>query len=92
MVTSIILIEAVPQKINELAEKIAEIPGVSEVYSVSGRYDIIAIIRVKQNEELAQVVTEHMNHLEGIRNTESMLAFQSLSKHDLENLFGLGFQ
>jgi DNA-binding Lrp family transcriptional regulator len=91
MVTSIVLIEAIPQKIQLLTEQIVDIPGVSEVYSVSGRYDIVVIIRVNNNEQLARVASEYLNQLEGVKSTETMLAFQALSHHDLENLFGLGF-
>lgn len=90
MVTSIILINAERNKINEVAEKLQEIAGVSEVYSVSGKYDLVAIIRVKTNEELADLVTKKMLAMEGIAKTETMLAFQAFSRHDLEAMFAVG--
>ncbi|MBM9537792.1 Lrp/AsnC family transcriptional regulator [Desulfobulbus alkaliphilus] len=90
MVTSIILINAERNKINTLAEQLREIAGISEVYSVSGKYDLVAIIRVKTNEDLADLVTKKMLLLEGIIKTETMLAFQAYSRHDLEAMFAVG--
>ena len=90
MVTSIILINAERNKINILAEQLREIEGISEVYSVSGKYDLIAIIRVRTNEDLADLVTKKMLLLEGISRTETMLAFQAYSRHDLEAMFAVG--
>lgn len=90
MVTSIILINAERNKINEVAEQLQAIPGVSEVYSVSGKYDLVAIIRVKNNDALADLVTRKMLTLGGIVKTETMLAFQAYSRHDLESMFAVG--
>ena len=90
MVTSIILINAERNKINEVAEQLQAIPGVSEVYSVSGKYDLVAIIRVKNNDALADLVTRKMLTLGGIVKTETMLAFQAYSRHDLEAMFAVG--
>lgn len=90
MVTSIILINAQRNKINEVAEKLQEIAGISEVYSVSGKYDLVAIIRVKTNDELAELVTKKMLAIDGIGKTETMLAFQAYSRHDLESMFAVG--
>ena len=90
MVTSIILIHAERTKINTVAEKLVELVGVSEVYSVSGQYDLVAIIRVKTNDELAALVTSRMYAIEGIVKTETMLAFKAYSQHDLESMFALG--
>lgn len=90
MVTSIILINAERTKINSIAGQLQEMKGISEVYSVSGSYDLIAIIRVADNEALATLVTEKMNTVEGIRETETMLAFKAYSRHDLESMFALG--
>ena len=64
--------------------------GISEVYSVSGNFDLVAIVRVKTNEELADLVTKKMLAIEGIIKTETMLAFQAFSRHDLEAMFALG--
>lgn len=90
MVTSIILINAERNKINEIAEKLQEIAGISEVYSVSGKYDLVAIIRVKTNDDLAELVTKRMLAINGIAKTETMLAFQAYSRHDLESMFAVG--
>jgi DNA-binding Lrp family transcriptional regulator len=90
MVTSIILINAERNKINEIAEKLQAITGISEVYSVSGKYDLVAIVRVKTNDDLADLVTKKMLTIGGIAKTETMLAFQAFSRHDLEAMFAVG--
>ena len=90
MVTSIILINTERTKINEVAELLAEMEGVSEVYSVSGNYDLIAIVRVKSNDELANLVTKKLLSIDSILKSETMLAFQAFSRHDLEAMFGIG--
>lgn len=90
MVTSIILMNVERSKINEVAELLESIPGISEVYSVSGNYDLIAIVRVATNEELAQLVTQKMHAIKEIKKTETMLAFKAYSKHDLEAMFSVG--
>jgi DNA-binding Lrp family transcriptional regulator len=90
MVTSIILINAERNRINEVAEKLQDLEGISEVYSVSGNFDLVAIVRVKTNEDLADLVTKKMLTITGITKTETMLAFQAFSRHDLEAMFALG--
>jgi DNA-binding Lrp family transcriptional regulator len=92
MVTAITVLNVERGKINEVAEQLVEIDGVSEVYSVGGRYDLIAIIRVRHNENLADVVTEHIRKIEGIQRTETMLAFRAYSRHDLEAMFSIGME
>jgi len=90
MVTSIILINTERTKINEVAEQLVEINGISEVYSVSGNYDLIAIIRVPSNDDLANLVTKKLRNIEPILKTETMLAFKAFSRHDLEAMFAVG--
>jgi DNA-binding Lrp family transcriptional regulator len=90
MVTSIILMNVERTKINEVAEKLADMNGISEVYSVSGNYDLIAIARVHTNEELSDLVTKHMLKIDSIMKTETLLAFQAYSRHDLEAMFSIG--
>jgi DNA-binding Lrp family transcriptional regulator len=90
MVTSIILINAERTRINEVAEQLQAINGISEVYSVSGNYDLVAVVRVKTNDDLANLVTKQMLAIEGIVKTETMLAFQAYSRHDLEAMFAVG--
>lgn len=89
MVTSIILVNAERTRINDVAEQLADISGISEVYSVSGTYDLIAIVRVKTNDELSDLVTGDLKLVEGITHTETMLAFRAYSRHDLEAMFSI---
>ena len=90
MVTAIILINADRLAINRVAEQLAEADGVSEVYSVGGRYDLIVVVRVRTNDELADLVTNKMRNVDGITATETMLAFRAHSRHDLETMFSVG--
>lgn len=90
MVTSIILINAERTKINEVAEKLAEMEGISEVYSVSGKYDLIVVARVKTNDDLASLVTKKLLTIDAILKSETMLAFKAFSRHDLEAMFNIG--
>lgn len=90
MITSIILINTERTKINEVAGQLAEMEGISEVYSVSGNYDLVAIVRVPSNDALATLVTENLHSMKEILKTETMLAFKAFSRHDLEAMFSLG--
>ncbi|HYW02850.1 MAG TPA: Lrp/AsnC ligand binding domain-containing protein [Gammaproteobacteria bacterium] len=90
MVTAIVLLNVDRHKVNDVAERLAEMQGISEAYSVSGRYDIIAIIRAGTNGELADLVTRHMLKLDGITGSETLLAFRAYSRHDLESMFSVG--
>ncbi|MHB0913804.1 MAG: Lrp/AsnC family transcriptional regulator [Armatimonadota bacterium] len=90
MVTAIVLINAERASIPETAQKLAEMEGVAEVYSVSGEYDIVAILRVKHYEELAALVTERMLKVPGITGTQTLMAFRTYSRHDLEHIFDIG--
>ncbi|HKJ66884.1 MAG TPA: Lrp/AsnC ligand binding domain-containing protein [bacterium] len=91
MVTAVILLNAERDKVNHIAETLADMQAISEVYSVGGRYDLVAIVRVQENEQLADLVTHEMSQLQGIVNTETMLAFRAYSRHDLEHMFSIGF-
>ncbi|HQG32925.1 MAG TPA: Lrp/AsnC ligand binding domain-containing protein, partial [Deltaproteobacteria bacterium] len=68
-----------------------DIPGVSEVFSVSGQYDLVIIARVRDNDELAELATNRMAGIEGILQSETMLAFRAFSRHDFEGMFAVGF-
>ena len=92
MVTAIILLNVERDKVNDIAEQLADMEAISEVYSVGGRYDLVAIVRVQKNEALADLVTNEMSGLKGIINTETMLAFRAYSRHDLEHMFSIGFE
>jgi len=89
MVTALILINAEREKINEVAETLAGIQSISEVYSVTGDYDLVAIVRVKTNDEIADLVTQQLADVDGIEHTETMMAFRVYSRHDLESMFSL---
>jgi len=90
VVTAIILLKLDRERINETAEKLADDPAVSEVYSVSGSFDLVVVVRVKNNDGLADLVTQRMAALPGIRQTETMLAFRAYSRHDIEGMFSIG--
>jgi len=90
MVTAILLMKVERGKVSEVAEILAAIPGISEVYSVAGRYDLVAIIRVRHTEDMANLVTGEVVKVQGIRETETLTAFRAYSRHDLEAAFSLG--
>ena len=92
MVTAIILLKVAHKHINETAQKLSDINGMSEVFSVSGQYDLVAIARVDNNDELADLVTNEMLKVDGITGSETMLAFRTYSRHDLEGMFSVGFE
>jgi DNA-binding Lrp family transcriptional regulator len=90
MVNAFVLINAEPARIADLATELAEVGGVAEVYSVAGDEDLVAIVRVKHHDELADVVTRHINEHDGIVATRTLIAFQAYSRHDLEAMWDLG--
>ena len=90
MVTAIVLIKARRDAINDTAQALTELDGVSEVFSVAGEWDIVAVIRARDNEHLAELVTNHMLKLEGIEKTHTMFALRVQSKYDLERMFSIG--
>jgi DNA-binding Lrp family transcriptional regulator len=92
MVSAIVLLKVNRGKINEVAQKLAELEGISEVFSVGGRYDLVAVVRVRNNDELAQLVTERMHLVEGISDTETLIAFRAYSQHDLAAMFSIGLE
>jgi DNA-binding Lrp family transcriptional regulator len=89
MVTFIILLNVSSNKITEIAEQLADMPEISEVYSVTGNYDLVAIVRTRSNDEVAELVTNRLGPIEGIEQTDTMLAFKTFSKHDLESMFSI---
>jgi DNA-binding Lrp family transcriptional regulator len=90
MVTSFVLINSAPDRTAALAEALAELAAVSEVYSVSGEFDLIAVVRVRQHDDLADVVTKEIAQLEGIVRTRTLIAFRAYSRHDLDAMWGIG--
>ncbi|MFP3901183.1 MAG: Lrp/AsnC family transcriptional regulator [Acidimicrobiia bacterium] len=89
MLTAFVMIHAEPDRIADLGSEIAEVDGVAEVYSVTGDPDLVAVVRVRQHEQLADVVTRRIATLDGIVHTTTMIAFQAYSQHDLESMWGL---
>jgi len=92
MLSAIVLLTTERDKTNKVAETIADTEGVSEVYSVAGRYDLAAIVRVKDNDELAKVVTDRIRAVPGITSSETLIAFRVYSRHDLERMFSIGME
>lgn len=90
MVTAIVFVKADVARIPEVAEEIATLPGVSEVYSVTGAIDLIALVRVADVDQVADVVADRLNKVSGVTSTETHIAFRAYSVHDLEAAFSLG--
>jgi DNA-binding Lrp family transcriptional regulator len=91
-VHAVVLIGCEIDAIPEAAQAIAEIDGVSEVYSVAGEVDLVAIVRVREHDELATVIPGGIAKVAGVERTETLISFQVYSQHDLERLFSIGFE
>ena len=90
MVHAFVLIDGEPARVADLAVELAGIEGVSEVYSVAGHADIVAVVRVRHHEELADVVTRRISQLGGVTDTRTLIAFQAYSRKDLEAIWEIG--
>lgn len=90
MITALVLVTVERNKVNTVAETLAEMAGITEVYSVAGRYDLAVIIRVPDNEKMAELVTNHMLKVDGIKTSETLMAFRVHSRHDLDSMFSIG--
>lgn len=90
MITAIILIEADVKRIPETAALIADLEGVSEVYSVTGDHDLIALARVRNHADFATVIADKLSKIDGVLSTSTHIAFETYSRHDLEAAFDLG--
>jgi DNA-binding Lrp family transcriptional regulator len=90
MTHAVVLIEAERDALSTLGGDLADVAGVAEAYSVTGQWDFIAIVRVPDHEQLAEVVTEGIGKLSGVGRTQTMVAFAAFSRHDLEALFSIG--
>jgi DNA-binding Lrp family transcriptional regulator len=90
MITAIVFVKADVARIPEVAQQLADIDGVSEVYSVTGKIDLIAMVRVRPIDEVAAVVTDKVNKVPGVSGTETHVAFRAYSTHDLEAAFAIG--
>ena len=90
MVTAIVLINVERAKVNQVAQALLELQGVTEVFSVAGQYDLVAILRTQTNEQIADLVTGYIQDVQGITRTETLMAFKVYSSYDLEHLFSIG--
>lgn len=91
MITAFVLVKTAVDVIPEAAQAIAALDGVTEVYSVAGDVDLIAVVRVRRHEELADVIADRLSKVAGILRTDTHIAFRAYSSHDLEAAFSLGF-
>ena len=89
MITAIVLLTAEKSKVHSIAETLADMKEVTEVYSVAGRYDLSVIVRGKDNDNLEEFVTNQLLKAEGIINTETLIAFRAYSRYDLERMFDM---
>jgi DNA-binding Lrp family transcriptional regulator len=90
MIHAFVLIKADREAMHSLGGKLADVEGVTEAYSITGEWDFVAIIRLRQAEELAELVTGRLSRIRGIRETHTMVAFEVFSQHDLEAMFSIG--
>jgi len=91
VITAIVMVTVETDRIPEVAEAIAEIDGVSEVYSVAGHVDLIAVVRVREFDQVADVIAGRLDKVSGVLDTETHIAFRAYSRHDLEAAFSIGF-
>jgi len=91
VITAIVLVDCATDSIPEVAEALASLKGVSEVYSVAGHVDLIAIVRVREFDQIADVIAGSISKVPGVSNTETHIAFRAYSQHDLEEAFAIGF-
>lgn len=89
MVTAVVMMNVNAEETSQVAAQVSGLEGITEVYSVAGNYDLVAIIRVKDNESVADLVSEKIRKVPGIARTETLIAFRAYSKYDLESLFSL---
>ncbi|MFN2389765.1 MAG: Lrp/AsnC family transcriptional regulator [Actinomycetota bacterium] len=92
MITTVVLAVCDIHQIPETAQAIADLPEVSEVYSVAGDYDFVVMVRTRSHDDLARVVSEQIAKVPGIVRTQTLVAFKVYSRHDVESLFSLGFE
>jgi len=92
VITAVVLVDTEPDRIPEAAQEIAEIDGVSEVYSVTGDVALVAMVRVREHEALADVIADRVSKVEGVRGTQTYIAFRTYSRHDLEAAFAIGLE
>jgi DNA-binding Lrp family transcriptional regulator len=92
VITAIVMVSVEADKIPEVAEAIADVEGVSEVYSVAGDVDLIAVVRVREFDQIAEVIAGRMSKVAGVVHTDTHIAFRAYSRHDLESTFSIGLE
>jgi len=92
MVNALVLLRVKTDRINEVAQQLVDLDGVSEVYSVAGQYDLVAVLRASSNDRIASLVTEHILKADGLISSETLIAFRAFSRHDLERMFAVGLE
>jgi len=92
VITSIVMVACSTDAIPEVAQTIADLPGVSEVYSTAGSVDLIAVVRVREFDQIADVIAGGISKVHGVVDTETHVAFRAYSRHDLESAFAIGFE
>lgn len=92
MITSIVMINCETDSIPEVAQALADLPGISEVYSTAGHVDLIAIVRVPEFDQIAEVIAGRISKVPGVVETETHIAFRAYSRHDLDAAFAIGLE
>lgn len=91
MITAIVMVSVDAHQIPEVAQQIADLDGVSEVYSVAGDVDLIAVVRVREFEDIAEVIAGRLSKVDGVVHTDTHIAFRAYSRHDLDAAFSIGY-
>jgi DNA-binding Lrp family transcriptional regulator len=92
MITAIVMVAVEADKIPEVAQQIADLDGVSEVYSVAGDVDLIAVVRVREFDQVAEVIAGRLSKVDGVVHTDTHIAFRAYSRHDLDAAFSIGVE
>ncbi len=92
MVTAVVLVTTESERVAEAAQSMLKVEGVTEVYSVTGPYDLVVMVRIPDFERLAQIVPEKLAQVPGVARTETMVAFRAYSNYDLDRAWSLGFE
>ncbi len=92
MITAIVMVQAEVDRVPEVASAIADLEGVSEVYSVTGDVDLVVMVRVREHDDLAEVIADRLGKVDEISSTQTHIAFRAYSRHDLESAFSLGLE
>jgi DNA-binding Lrp family transcriptional regulator len=92
VITAFVLLSVQADRVHEVADALAALDGVAEVHSVAGRWDLVVVIRVRSNDQLAALVTEHIRAVSGILRSETLIGFKVVSRHDLDRMFSIGLE